>query len=183
MNPYPYRTRPSNVRVCQFRHDRILLDSDIYYTRSAAICQYTSRLKFFRPTRLCVKLAFAPCFRQRFGIINIYNTFGISWWGRILSDRRGIFQSGRRGSARGGAALCHHSTCTSARRSHRWASCATKARRRWGRAGRTRCTSRARANCARWASGCTASAPASSSYTYCARARTTRRAGTMQWDF
>ena len=32
LNPYPYRTRPSNVRVCQFRHDRALLfRNDRYY--------------------------------------------------------------------------------------------------------------------------------------------------------
>lgn len=32
LNPYPYRTRPSNVRVCQFRHDRALrFCNDRYY--------------------------------------------------------------------------------------------------------------------------------------------------------
>lgn len=32
LNPYPYRTRPSNVRVCQFRHDRALrFRNDRYY--------------------------------------------------------------------------------------------------------------------------------------------------------
>ena len=32
LNPYPYRTRPSNVRVCQFRHDRALrFHNDSYY--------------------------------------------------------------------------------------------------------------------------------------------------------
>ena len=34
LNPYPYRTRPSNVRVCQFRHDRVLrFCNDRYYIR------------------------------------------------------------------------------------------------------------------------------------------------------
>ena len=34
LNPYPHRTRPSNVRVCQFRHDRALrFHNDRYYIR------------------------------------------------------------------------------------------------------------------------------------------------------
>ena len=40
LNPYPYRTRPSNVRVCQFRHDRALLfRNDRYYIGFGGVCQ------------------------------------------------------------------------------------------------------------------------------------------------
>ena len=38
LNPYGKTTRPSNVRVCQFRHFRI--KQPIYYTKHFFVCQY-----------------------------------------------------------------------------------------------------------------------------------------------
>ena len=37
LNPYGKTTRPSNVRVCQFRHSR---GNGMYYTLKNSICQY-----------------------------------------------------------------------------------------------------------------------------------------------
>lgn len=36
LNPYGITTRPSNVRVCQFRHSRV---DAFYYTESRRVCQ------------------------------------------------------------------------------------------------------------------------------------------------
>ena len=47
LNPYVGNTRPSNVRVCRFRHSR---RHDMYYTRKKCVCQYLfeSFLIFFK---------------------------------------------------------------------------------------------------------------------------------------